>query len=64
MKKIEVGNYTLFVDENLQGEELQKFIDERIKYLQFRRQLMLRKSDGTVSGLGQGVRKHGKRHTS
>ena len=64
MKKIESGKYTFFVRSNLQSTELDNYLKSRMEFLGFRRQLIMRKSDVTETHLGQGVRLHGKRHTS
>ena len=64
MKKIQSGVYTFFVPSNLQRTALEEYLTSRMKFLNHRRQLIMRKSDGTETHLGTGVRLHGKRHTS
>ena len=64
MKKVESGKYTFFVPSNLQSTALEEYLKSRMDYLNHRRQLVLRKSNGTETHLGTGVRTHGKRHTS
>jgi len=64
MKKVESGKYTFFVPSNLQSTALEEYLKSRMDFLSHRRQLVLRKSNGTETHLGTGVRKHGKRHTS
>ena len=64
MKKIQSGVYTFLVPSNLQSTALEEYLKSRMEFLNLRRQLIVRKSDGTETHLGQGVRLHGKRHTS
>ena len=64
MIKLEQNGYTFTVDDETTEEEQQKAIKKHLAKTRWFRPIVMRKSDGTSVHLGNGVRKHGKRHTS
>ena len=63
--KYEVNGMTMVFPDDITEEELHKAIQERLNNLYFsRKPIEVRKSDGTSYKLLNGVRMHGKRHTS
>ena len=64
MIKVKRGEYTFTFNDGVSKEDRLAAIDKYMEKQHFRRQLIMRKSDGTETHLGQGVRLHGKRHTS
>ena len=63
--KYEVNGMTMVFPDDITEEELHKAIQKRLNSLYFsRRPIEVRKSDGTSYKLLNGVRMHGKRHTS
>lgn len=63
--KYEVNGMTMVFPDDITEEELHKAIQKRLNNLYFtRKPIEVRKSDGTSYKLLNGVRMHGKRHTS
>ena len=63
--KYEVNGMTMVFPDSITEEELHKEIKKRLDNLYFtKRPIVVRKSDGTSYKLLNGVRMHGKRHTS
>lgn len=63
--KYEVNGMTMVFPDDITEEELHEAIQKRLNNLYFsRRPIEVRKSDGTSYKLLNGVRMHGKRHTS
>jgi hypothetical protein len=63
--KYEVNGMTMVFPDTITEEELHKAIQKRLNNLYFsKRPIVVRKSDGTSYKLLNGVRMHGKRHSS
>lgn len=63
--KYEVNGMTMVFPDDITEDELHKAIQKRLNNLYFtRKPIEVRKSDGTSYKLLNGVRMHGKRHTS
>lgn len=63
--KYEVNGMTMVFPDDITEKELHEAIQKRLNNLYFsRRPIEVRKSDGTSYKLLNGVRMHGKRHTS
>lgn len=63
--KYEVNGMSMVFPDNITEEELHKAITKRLNSLYFsRKPIEVKKSDGTSYKLLNGVRMHGKRHTS
>ena len=64
MIKVEQNGYTFTFDDGTTEEQQQIAIKKHLAKSRWFRPIVMRKSDGTNVHLGNGVRKHGKRHTS
>jgi len=63
--KYEVNGMSMVFPRDITEEELHKAIQKRLDNLYFsKKPIVVRKSDGTSYKLLNGVRMHGKRHTS
>lgn len=63
IKKI-VEGFTFTFKDGTSEEEQMIAIEQHLERQHYFRQIIIRKSDGSEIHLGNGVRKHGKRHTS
>ena len=64
MIKVKKGEYTFIFHDGVSKEDRLEAIDKYMEKQHYFRQLIMRKSDGTETHLGTGVRLHGKRHSS
>lgn len=63
--KYEVNGMSMIFPDGITEEELHKAIQKRLNNLYFsKKPITVRRSDGTQYKLLNGVRMHGKRHTS
>ena len=63
--KVEVNGLEMVFPDNITEEEMHEEIKKRLNNLYFsKRPIVVRKSNGTSYKLLNGVRMHGKRHTS
>ena len=64
MIKIEAGGYTFTFNDGTSEKAQEEAIKTYLERGNYFRNIIMRKSDGSEVHLGNGVRKHGKRHTS
>lgn len=66
MSKLTIDGVQIVLPDHLDNDQVKKVLDRYFtKYHEFNsRKLIMRRSDGTEYQLMNGVRKHGKRHTS
>ena len=64
MIKVEQKGYTFTFNDGTTEEEQQEAINKHLAKSRWFRPIVMRKSNGQDVHLGNGVRKHGKRHTS
>ena len=64
MIKVEQAGYTFTFEDGTTEEQQQEAINKHLAKNKWFRPIVMRKSSGQQVHLGNGVRKHGKRHTS
>jgi transposase InsO family protein len=64
MIKVTSGKYTFTFNDGTTEEEQQEAIKRHLAKARWFRPIVMHKKGGNIVHLGNGVRKHGKRHTS